>query len=137
MHIHTDYDCVTCRFAEEKKKGGRAKKLKRGRQRFRTTEQTPTAADHQRQETALSLTRKVEDREMDSLISYQMAADVEFSQEVKQDFYCPVCKDILFKPAETLCEHYFCEECFKQALQSLGFPLDCPVCRTALAQQTT
>ena len=50
----------------------------------------------------------------------------EFSQEVKEDFYCPAFKDILFKPVETLCKHYFCGECFKQALQSSGFPLNCP-----------
>ena len=70
---------------------------------------------------------------MDSPISYHMATDFEFSQEVKDDFYCPVCKEILFKPVETLCEHYFCGECFKQALQHSGFSLDCPVCRTELS----
>ena len=55
-----------------------------------------------------------------------------FSQEVKEDFYFPICKDILYKPLETFCEHYFCGECFKQALGTSGFPLDCPVCRTEL-----
>ena len=70
---------------------------------------------------------------MESPLTYRIKEQkFQFAQDIKEDFKCPICKDILLKPLETVCEHYFCGECFKQALQSYGFPLDCPACRTEL-----
>lgn len=136
-HIHTESDCVTCSFIEKKKEGGRPKKLKRGKKNFKSMEETGQTADktlQHIQDTAHTATRKVEELEMESPLTYRIEDDdkFQFIQEIKEDFKCPVCKDILLKPLETLCEHYFCGECFKQALQSYGFPLDCLVCRIEL-----
>ena len=135
-HIHTESGCVTCSFIEKKKKGGRSKKLKRGKKNFKSMEetgQTEKTLPHI-QDTAHTVTRKVEELEMESPLTYRIEEDQKFQfiHEIKEDFKCPICKDILFRPLETVCEHYFCGECFKQALQSYGFPLDCPVCRIEL-----
>ena len=86
------------------------------------------------QDTAHTVTRKVEELEMESPLTYRIEEDQKFQfiHEIKEDFKCPICKDILFRPLETVCEHCFCGECFEQALQSYGSPLDCPVCRIEL-----
>ena len=54
------------------------------------------------------------------------------SQTVKEDFYCPVCKDVLCQPVETVCEHYFCGGCLKDVMLNSGIPFNCPVCKTQL-----
>ena len=116
-----------------KKERRQAKKLKRGKKNFKSMEETGETSKHI-QDTAHTVTRKVGKLEMGSPLTYRMEQDqkFQFTQEVKEDFKCPICKDILLKPLETFCEHYFRGECFKQALQKSGFPLDCPVCRTEL-----
>ena len=119
-------------FHQEKKKGGRPKKLKQGTKSFKSMEETGQTekASQQIQDNALTVTRKVEELEMESLLNYRIEDNEKFQfiEEIKEDFNYPICKDILLiiKPLETLCK------CFKQALQSYGFPLDCPVCRIEL-----
>lgn len=134
--IFTQKVTVTCSFIEEKKKGGRPKKLKQGRKNFKSMEETgKTEKTLQHiQDTAHTVTRKVEELEMESPLTCRIEEDqkFQFTQEIREDLKCPICKDILLKPLETLSEHYFRGECFKQALQSYGFPLDFPVCRTQL-----
>ncbi|KAJ7375864.1 hypothetical protein OS493_038394, partial [Desmophyllum pertusum] len=53
-------------------------------------------------------------------------------EEAKDEFICPICRDVLLQPVETMCEHHFCGECFKQAMLSSGIPVECPVCKTEL-----
>ena len=85
------------------------------------------------QDTVHTVTKKVQELKMESPLTYWIKEQkFQFAQDIKEDFKCPICKDILLKPLETVCEHYFCGVWFKQALQSYGFPLDCPVCRTEL-----
>ena len=125
---------VTCGFVEKKQKGGRPKKLKRGKRAggSKTTEGT-TGAKELPRETVLNITRKIEEIESASTVSHRLQnPKYKFSEQVKEDFYCPICKDVLFQPVETFCEHYFCGGCFKQAMLSSGIPLGCPVCKTEL-----
>lgn len=66
--IFTQKVTVTCSFIEEKKKGGRPKKLKQGRKNFKSMEetgQTEKTLQHI-QDTAHTVTRKVEELEMES-----------------------------------------------------------------------
>ena len=126
-HIHTDLDCVTCSFVEKKQKGGRPKKLKRGKKAggSKTTEGT-TGAKELPRETVLNITRKIEEIESASTVSHRLQnPKYKFSEQVKEDFYCPICKDVLFQPVETFYEHYFCGGCFKQAMLSSGIPPPC------------
>ena len=37
---------------------------------------------------------------------------------MKRDLICPVCFQVLDKPVETTCQHYFCVECLKGVINS-------------------
>ena len=48
---------------------------------------------------------------------------------------CPICRDTVFKPIVTPCQHIFCEPCIQQHLQqhlSVREERNCPVCRTRI-----
>lgn len=47
---------------------------------------------------------------------------------MKKELMCPVCMQILDKPVETTCQHYFCVECMKGVIDSGQRGL-CPVCK--------
>ncbi|XP_075440829.1 E3 ubiquitin-protein ligase RNF138-like [Ascaphus truei] len=45
-----------------------------------------------------------------------------------EDFYCPICQEVLQTPVKTLkCEHIFCRKCFLTAMKTSG--VHCPLCR--------
>ena len=137
-HIHTDENCVTCSFAKEKIKGGRPKKVKRGRKGPPKETSSETRAQLPR-ETVHNIATKIEEIGKISPISDRLQIPrFQFSETVKEDFYCPVCKDVLCQPVETVCEHYFCGGCLKDVMLNSGIPFNCPVCKTQLnaAEQT-
>ena len=75
---------------EKKKKGGRPKKLKRGKKNFKSMEetgQTEKTLPHI-QDTAHTVTRKVEELEMESPLTYRIEEDQKFQfiHEIKEDF---------------------------------------------------
>ncbi|CAH3170592.1 unnamed protein product [Porites evermanni] len=41
-----------------------------------------------------------------------------FPENRKRDLICPVCLQVLDKPVETTCQHYFCVECLKGLINS-------------------
>jgi hypothetical protein len=44
----------------------------------------------------------------------------------KIDFECPICLEIMFKPARTPCKHFFCLSCLKNHME---YETKCPMCR--------
>ncbi|GAW79777.1 hypothetical protein, conserved [Plasmodium gonderi] len=42
------------------------------------------------------------------------------------NFRCPICMLILYKPVKTKCSHLFCKECIEQVLKKFDY---CPMCR--------
>ncbi|XP_016051424.1 PREDICTED: E3 ubiquitin-protein ligase RNF138 isoform X3 [Miniopterus natalensis] len=46
----------------------------------------------------------------------------------EDDFYCPVCQEVLKTPVRTAaCQHVFCRKCFLTAMRESG--IHCPLCR--------
>ena len=133
-HIHTDVNCVTCSFTEKKSKGGRPKKRKPGKKAAKQLEEEAETRELPRH-MVTNVINKIEEigRNSSTTISDRlMTPEFEFSGAVKEDFFCPICKDVLFQAVETVCEHCFCGECLKQGMLSSGIPFDCPVCKTEL-----
>ena len=76
--------------SRKKKKGGRPKKIKRGKKNFKSMEetgQTEKTLPHI-QDTAHTVTRKVEELEMESPLTYRIEEDQKFQfiHEIKEDF---------------------------------------------------
>ncbi|SBS82663.1 RING zinc finger protein, putative [Plasmodium ovale curtisi] len=42
------------------------------------------------------------------------------------NFRCPICMLVLFKPVKTKCAHIFCQECIEKVLKNFDY---CPMCR--------
>ncbi|XP_019397462.1 PREDICTED: E3 ubiquitin-protein ligase RNF138, partial [Crocodylus porosus] len=52
----------------------------------------------------------------------------------EEDFYCPVCRDVLRTPVRTLqCRHVFCRKCFLTAIRESG--THCPLCRGSVTKK--
>ena len=49
-------------------------------------------------------------------------------ENLRKELLCPVCLQILDKPVETTCQHYFCLQCMKGVIDS-GQKGSCPVCK--------
>ena len=123
---HQDDECKTCNIATVIKKGGRPTKAKRGRGK------SSAAAVQKRQ----AESEVVDFCEMvDNLVKNLPSNRVEdfgekftFVGEVPKEYFCPVCLDILDKPIETDCEHYFCSDCIKGVVTTSS-SLTCPLCK--------
>jgi hypothetical protein len=51
----------------------------------------------------------------------------------KEDFSCPVCRNLLYKPVINSCGHAFCFWCMHRAMNAIG-ESNCPVCRCPYTQ---
>ena len=55
-----------------------------------------------------------------------------FVENIKHEYMCPICKEVLDQPVQTKCQapHIFCASCLSFAFETCGSL--CPVCRTAI-----
>ena len=62
--------------------------------------------------------------------TYPLFALINFQRGLSfpRTLLCPLCLQILDKPVETTCQHYFCVECMKGVIDS-GQKGSCPVCK--------
>lgn len=56
----------------------------------------------------------------------------ELTETKKDEFFCPISKDVLEMPIETACSHYSCADCLTQVLELSDGPPFCPICKTNL-----
>ena len=56
----------------------------------------------------------------------------QFVENIKHEYMCPICKEVLDQPVQTKCQtpHIFCASCLSFAFETCGSL--CPVCRTAI-----
>lgn len=121
---HQEVECKTCNFATVVKKGGRPSKPKRGRGKLSTA-----ASQKWQTESKVVDFCKMVDSLVENLPSNRRILEkLSFVGEVPRDYFCPVSLDILDKPAETDCEHYFCSNCVKEVVITSG-NLSCPMCK--------
>ena len=55
-----------------------------------------------------------------------------FAENIKHEYICPICKEVLDQPVQTKCQtpHIFCASCLSFSFSMCG--LQCPVCRTII-----
>lgn len=124
---HQEEECKTCSLANFIKKGGRPSKPKRGRGKLSTAVINPK---QQTQNEVIDFCQMADSAVKD--IPSNRVADFgekfSFAGEVPREYFCPVCLDILDKPVETDCQHYFCADCIKGVVTSSSV-LACPLCK--------
>ena len=67
-------------------------------------------------------------KDLPSLHFDEFSEKFSFPENLQRELLCPVCIQILDKPVETTCQHYFCVECMKGVIDS-GQSGSCPVCK--------
>ena len=120
---HYDDNCSVCTRTREIKKGGRPKKVRRGRKPDLAGPSKALLNPPQDLQDLDTLTK-----DMPSLRSDNFSERFSFPEDLRKDLLCPVCIQILEKPVETTCQHHFCVECMKGVIDS-GQRGSCPVCK--------
>ena len=123
---HQEVECKTCNLATVVKKGGRPSKPKQGRGKL-----SAAASQKRQMESEVVDFCKMVDGLVENLPSNRVidfGEKFSFVGEVPREYFCPVCLDILDKPLETSCEHYFCSDCIKEVVTTSG-SLSCPICK--------
>ncbi|KAA6425536.1 MAG: E3 ubiquitin- ligase PRT1-like [Trebouxia sp. A1-2] len=58
--------------------------------------------------------------------------NMELSHEMLENWKCPICLDVLYKPCVNTCGHVFCFWCMHRAMDPFT-PSQCPLCRSQYA----
>lgn len=108
------------------KKGGKPTKPKRGRGKLSTTASQKRQMETEVADFCAMVHGLVEKLPSSRVVDF--GVNFIFAGEVPKECFCPVCLDILDKPVETDCEHYFCSDCIKEVVTTSG-NLSCPMCK--------
>ena len=119
---HYDDDCRVCSHIEEIKKGGRPKKVRRGR-KLELCDSSRTLQSPSSLQDLDALTKDIPSIRFD-----EFSEKFLLPKNLRKELLCPVCLQILDKPVETTCQHYFCVQCMKGVIDS-GRNGSCPVCK--------
>jgi len=110
--IHTDDGkCSTCAREDKAKKGGRPKKSKRGGGKHLPKSSDDTHTNMQSTATIKTVLKEKVITLRDTSVAMrhpQFSKNFELVEKKKDEFFCPICKDVLEIPIETVCSHYSC-----------------------------
>lgn len=138
--IHVDENCSTCGKEDKAKKGGRPKKSKRGGGKH-----TPKQSENINKSTSQTIktlktvlkAKIMTLKDSTTAVRHPLFSEkFEFTEKKKDEFFCPICKEVLEMPIETVCSHYSCADCLSQALELSDGPPFCPICKTHLTCET-
>lgn len=65
----------------------------------------------------------------------QFLNNFEFINKRKDEFFCPICKDVLDIPIKTVCSHYSCADCLFQVIEFADGPPSCSMCNVHLTYE--
>ena len=136
--IHTDDgNCSTCTREEKAKKGGRPKKSKRGGGKHapKSTDDTNTNSTKTIKTVLIEKVNTLRDSKA-SIRHPQFAETFELTEKKRDEFFCPICKDVLDIPIESVCSHYSCADCLAKAIQFMDGPPSCPMCKFNLTTES-
>lgn len=104
--IHSDENCSTCSREEKAQKGGRPKKSKQeGRKHTPKTLDDTHKNTTRRAKTIKTVLKEKVTTLTESTASIQhpqFSDNFEFVKKRKDEFFCPICKDVLDIPIETV-----------------------------------
>ena len=130
---HYEGDCKTCSLGLKIKKG-RMPPKRGSLGRKKTSESVRTVSDDLTTNKGFlsqALIEHIHVQELSTRPSVNhtenFGDNFEFVEEVKEDFNCAICREILGSPIKTKCKHYFCAGCLRQAVNLAITTLVCPV----------
>lgn len=132
-------NCKICSSFKDQEKPGRKKKSKPGvkpredstagpKEPVEMVEGMSSTLSFQPDPATLSFSEEVK-----SLESYRGSEPLypeQFVENIKHEYTCPICKEVLDQPVQTKCPtpHIFCTSCLSFSFETCGSL--CPVCRT-------
>ena len=135
---HTEDCCKTCNSAKKIEKGGRPKKSKRGRPSANKSTVTGNVINKSAVSTAAILISRIAEKKghqrQNPNYSLSLTIFFQLNEPDKVDYRCPICREFLYIPVETPCEHHFYADCMTTALEAGGGALRCAVCTTEVSE---
>ena len=128
---HNDDHCPTCETEQRHKKGGRRKKSRRGGGK-REGKVGGAAASTQLFDLKADLVKRICELQLATSTYRVPEFDEKFKvvERKKEEFECPICKDILDMPVEAACGHCTCCDCLISTVQNCVQQPSCAVCQS-------
>lgn len=123
---HYDDSCKECQHFRDLQKGGKTKidgNQGKGRPK-KLTSQTSTDGK-------TKTTRFIPTAVIPAPITIERL-DLDRFINLFEDLVCPVCKDVLYQPVQSPCEHNYCYCCLENCFSLYPADCPCPTCKTAL-----
>ena len=70
----------------------------------------------------------------ENILTKKMSTKLDFTNELEDQFKCPLCQFLIHKPVTSRCGHNYCEFCFEQIIK-FSENKTCPCCRTTLDEK--
>lgn len=124
---HENGDCSVCKNYAKKLRGGRKRKLSKGRGRPKESKSLTGAKSVADKQGSFSLPPNI----IPPPIVEKMPELSRFHSP-PEDLRCPICKEVLSRPVQSNCQHLFCFECLQEWLYHAGNQANCPSCLQTL-----
>lgn len=126
-------NCTICNSYKEQQKPGRRKKSKPGvkpSKEVQVLDGMSGTLSFQPNENSQTFSQQVE--ELKSYRGTEPLYPELFSENIKFEYICPICKEVLDQPVQTKCSipHIFCASCLSFSINMCG--PQCPICRTEM-----
>ena len=130
-------NCKICSFFKDQRKPGRKMKIKLGikpredlarpKEQVEMVEGMSGTLSFQPDPASLSFSEEV--KNLQSFRGSEPLYPEQFVENIKHEYMCPICKEILDQPLQTKCRtpHIFCASCLPFSFEMCGSL--CPVCR--------
>ena len=116
---HQIEECFVCEEYIKKLRGGRKRKQTKGRGRPKTSKLTDTIE----KPNSVSISADIVPPPI-----VENMPDLDRFLSPPPDLVCPICKEILFRPVQSQCQHIFCYTCVQEWLSHAGKQANCPCC---------
>lgn len=126
---HGDDNCEICELFEKKRRGGRKRKLAKGRGRPQQGHSKAPRSDPS------SHPVQIPPDVIPAPISEEMPAILRFHRP-PEDLVCPICKEVLEQPLQSSCQHLFCFKCVDAWVTHAGNSVKCPTCQEPWSSAT-
>jgi len=126
-------NCTICNSYKEQQKPGRRKKSKPGvkpSKEVQVLDGMSGTLSFQPNKNSQTFSQQVE--ELKSYRGTKPLYPELFSENIKFEYICPICKEVLNQPVQTKCPipHIFCASCLSFSINMCG--PQCPICRAEM-----
>lgn len=127
---HQEIDCEVCNSFRRRNQGGRKPRQRKGRGR-------PAEAlkkDENKTHSPINAVVHIPSEIVPAILINPMP-NIERFEKISKELVCPVCREVLDRPLQAACEHFFCYSCIEKWLSYNSNGAGCPVCKQIIKSE--